>query len=169
MLHYLCGGGQMGDSFTYFPLFFFGFVFRWCNMRPALFCTIAKTKISDSNSDLNCCGRLWATYANDLYTAHFSCDPQFLLDRPRPLSPPAVPLPFSQTKANKCELLLVCLKCRSKGWTRRRAASRPAGAGEWVSGGGIIFLGSRCLCFRKAKRQRQQWGEGQGRRASKNT
>lgn len=163
MLHYLWGGGQMGDSFTYSP-FFFGFVFRWFNMRPALFCTIAKTKISDSYSDLNCCGRLWATYANDLYTAHFSCDPQFLLDRPRPLSPPAVPLPFSQTKANKCELLLVCLKCRSKGWTRRRAASRPvAGVSKWRRD---YFLGVTLPLFKKSQKAEAAMG-GRAREASK--
>lgn len=135
MLHYLWGGGQMGDSFTYSP-FFFGFVFRWFNMRPALFCTIAKTKISD-------CGQLMQmTYIQRISLVI----PNSFWTDPAP-SPPAVPLPFSQTKANKCELLLVCLKCRSKGWTSCLAASRRS---EWVEAG-LFSWGHAAFVLEKPK------------------
>lgn len=80
---------------------------------------------SDSDSDSDCGQLMQMTY-----TAHFACDPQFLLASPSPW------------KSNKCELLLVCLKCRGKGWTSCLAG--------WQWSGRTIFLGSRCLCFRKA-------------------
>lgn len=91
---------------------------------------------SDSDSDSDCGQLMQMTY-----TAHFACDPQFLLASPSPC-------PALCVKSNKCELLLVCLKCRGKGWT-----SCPAGWCE-VRVGGLFAWGHAAFVLEKPNRER---------------
>lgn len=90
---------------------------------------------SDSDSD---CGQLMQM----TYTAHFACDPQFLLASPSRC-------PSLCVKSNKCELLLVCLKCRGKGWTSCLAGW------SWVGVGGLFTWGHAGFVLEK-------WCRGKG-------
>lgn len=164
MLHYLWGSGQMGDSSTYSPPFLVSFSADLicgrhfsAQLRKQKFRTRTQTWTAVAD-----CGQLMQM----TYTQRISLviPNSFWTDPPH--SPPAIPFPFSQTKANKCELLLVCLKCRSKGWTRRRAASRPVS--EWV-GAGLFSWGHAAFVLEKPKGRGSKEWRGRVRRASKNT